>query len=581
MDAINLDILKQLQEYAQMYFNAIVEANTTCGKCKFADGQYTAKDVTKWNYRQPEDDLYDEDVTLQSGTFKCKFPYRRIFEVLNDWESMSRAGKLKTVFEIGETETKSAKVLIQEKTALGAFKFKSMKLQRIAGNWWRPTKLPKYGQVWLYHETNGVMHIGGRQVFASELEDCPERIEAFCEKWNDEEFIKLMSKYNPGEDSEFNGYYTKVLELAGISNEPEQPATATETAKTENEPQEETNESVKHISEIIETCRLHDDNGEETDEYKYYKWLTNAHCGHYRTIAEEALVEVLTRAGIHIETEETAAIMEAAKEEKRKREEKKATVAAKKPIWKQANELAGEYDKRGYQFVYNERTKLCYLTIPGHIFVDGSQCTTELTYVMTGKIDDFRDIPKAVGEYNAMYCAKYAERCPQMLAYLPTEPREAGIGREPQGQEAKCRLAPSWVANRVLPHGFRVLCFSSYPNGDFSISVENKEGCRILTKDKFRKLCSEPPQSPTTSTDIQTIKPPEKRAQTARKEPKRTIQISLIVQRPQPVVRNLRTSQSYHFADVRKMVVPRLVKNVPRGCFTEWSPPIRGDCVIV
>lgn len=231
MDAINLDILKQLQEYAQMYFNAIVEANTTCGKCKFADGKYTAKDVMKWNYRQPEEDLYDEDVTLQSGTFKCKFPYRRIFEVLNDWESMSRAGKLKTVFEIGETETKSAKVLTVEKTALGAFKFKTMKLQRIAGNWWGPAKLPKCGQVWLYHETNGVMHIGGRQVFASELEDCPERIDAFCEKWNDEEFIKLMSKYNPGEDSEFNGYYTKVLELAGISVEatPQQPATPTET----------------------------------------------------------------------------------------------------------------------------------------------------------------------------------------------------------------------------------------------------------------------------------------------------------------------------------------------------------------
>lgn len=204
-------------------------------------------------------------------------------------------------------------------------------------------------------------------------------------------------------------------------------------------------------------------------------------------------------------------------------EEKKAAVAAKKPIWKQANELAGEYKKRGYQFVYNERTKLCYLTIPGHIFVDGSQYTTELTYVMTSKIDDFRDVPKAVGEYNAMYCAKYAERCPQMLSYLPTEPREAGIGREPQGREAKCKLAPSWVANRVLPHGFRVLCFNSYPNGDFSISVENKEGCRILTKDEFRKLCSEPPQSPETPQTVEHTAEPPKPRETARKRPNRAI----------------------------------------------------------
>lgn len=420
MDAINLDILKQLQEYAQMYFNAIVEANTTCGKCKFADGQYMAKDVMKWIYALPCDDIFNKDIILESGTFKCKFPYRLIFEVLSDWESMSRAGKLKTVFEIGETETKSAKVLIQEKTALGAFKFKSMKLQRIAGNWWRPTKLPKCGKVWLYHETNGVMHIGGRQVFASELEDCPERIEAFCEKWNDEEFIKLMSKYNTGEDSEFNGYYTKVLELAGISNEPEQPATATETAKTENEPQEETNESVKHISEIIETCRTwNNEKRDYTDEYKYYTWLANHIPEHENTnknVTEIVLEEVRER------------------------------------------------------------------------------IATAATLVAHG-------VPKC--DMEGAVCA---------------------------------------VVNRLA-------------------KMED-----IL---RFYDAI-EPPQSPTTSTDIQTIKPQEKRVQAAQKEPKRTIKIFLQVQRP-----------SYHFREVTKMVVPRLVKNVPRGCFTEWSPPIRGDCVIV
>lgn len=103
-------------------------------------------------------------------------------------------------------------------------------------------------------------------------------------------------------------------------------------------------------------------------------------------------------------------------------EGKSAAAMAKKPIWKQAHELSNEYMKCGYQFVYNERTKLCYLTIPGHIFVDGSQYATELTYVMAGKIDEFRDVPKAVGRYNATYRAKYAKRGPQMLAYLPTEP---------------------------------------------------------------------------------------------------------------------------------------------------------------
>lgn len=58
--------------------------------------------------------------------------------------------------------------------------------------------------------------------------------------------------------------------------------------------EEDANEPVKHISEIMETCRLYDEvTGEETDEYKYYKWLTGAHCGTYRTIADKALAEAL------------------------------------------------------------------------------------------------------------------------------------------------------------------------------------------------------------------------------------------------------------------------------------------------
>ena len=62
----------------------------------------------------------------------------------------------------------------------------------------------------------------------------------------------------------------------------------------------EANEHVKHISEIMETCRLHDEEtGEETDEYRYYKWLAYCHTsGNYRTIADKALAEALT--GIYV-----------------------------------------------------------------------------------------------------------------------------------------------------------------------------------------------------------------------------------------------------------------------------------------
>lgn len=70
------------------------------------------------------------------------------------------------------------------------------------------------------------------------------------------------------------------------------------------------------------------------------------------------------------------------------------------------------------------------------------------------------------------------------------------IGREPDGREAVCRFAPAWAAKKTLKYGYKLYCFNLYPNGEFSISVENRNGCRILTKDEFRKLCSEPPQSP-------------------------------------------------------------------------------------
>lgn len=89
------------------------------------------------------------------------------------------------------------------------------------------------------------------------------------------------------------------------------------------------------------------------------------------------------------------------------------------------------------------------------------------------------------------------------------------IGREPEGREAACRLAPAWAVKKPLKYGYILYCFNLYPNGEFSISVENRNGCRILTKDEFRKLCSEPPQSPETPQTVECATEPHKLAQTA------------------------------------------------------------------
>lgn len=75
-------------------------------------------------------------------------------------------------------------------------------------------------------------------------------------------------------------------DLPNWQSEPTQPATPTETPQISTEAAEVTNvsteggnaenEPIKHISEIMETCRTWDDEKRDyTDEYKYYTWLAN------------------------------------------------------------------------------------------------------------------------------------------------------------------------------------------------------------------------------------------------------------------------------------------------------------------
>lgn len=103
-----------------------------------------------------------------------------------------------------------------------------------------------------------------------------------------------------------NGTADVVRELAErvkaqAEAETQQPATATETPQISTEEPEMANVSaeeekrgIMHISEIIETCRLHDETGEETDEWKYYQWLASVNHGNYQTIADKALTEAWT-----------------------------------------------------------------------------------------------------------------------------------------------------------------------------------------------------------------------------------------------------------------------------------------------
>ena len=227
MDATNEKILKQLQEYAAMYFAAIVEKNTDNGKCQLKPGKYSAKELADSNkaacgsYELPEDSIFDESVEITADSFGCEFPYRRIFAILAQWEAMSKAGKQKAVFEIGEVEEKSAKVLLNEKTELGAFKTKSVKLQRIIGNWWMPRKVKKNQPIELYYELNGVMLVPGKQVWSDSPTD-PQTVK-WCEQRNDEEISKLLLSFisNDREGTQQKTpYYAEVVNRANIAATP-------------------------------------------------------------------------------------------------------------------------------------------------------------------------------------------------------------------------------------------------------------------------------------------------------------------------------------------------------------------------
>lgn len=560
MDAINQDVLKQLQEYARRYFAAIVELNTVNGKCNLAPGKYSAKQLIDNSHKSvfghcfalPEDEVYNENIAVQSGTFRASFPYRRIFAILADWEAMSKAGKLKTVFEIEGAEEKSAKVMTSEKTILGAYKEKKMTLRRIHGNWWGEVKEIRKNKGYSgYYELNGVMFQGGGKTFFGEPEH--ESTVNFCEKHGDDEMKTAILNYivqNPG--SEFCAYYSEVLSRAGISMDNQEATAIMEAAREEKRKRDE--EEARELAERKareEEARRKRQEMETRVKRQMAEKLAKAKEDFVsgNKISEEDFEDIAASIGYEINIRTVGTL--------RKRVEWIEVDSEGTPT------VYGTKRRAGLDGTFEAiREVYARLKESAAQAKEGNESIKHISEIM----ETCRTWDDEKRDYTDEY--KYYT---WLANHIPEHENTNKNVTEIVLEEVRERIA---TAATLVAHGV--------PKCDIEGAV-----CAVVKRlakmDDILRFYDaiEPPQPPTTSTDIQTIKPQEKRAQTARKESKRTIQISLIVQRPQSVVRNLRTSQSYHFADVRKMVVPRLVKNVPRGCFTEWSPPIRGDCVIV
>lgn len=99
-------------------------------------------------------------------------------------------------------------------------------------------------------------------------------------------------------------YFIEVQKRMDAAAPTETPRISTQTAETVNVSAEEGNEAIKHISEIMETCRTWDDEKRDyTDEYKYYTWLANHIPEHENTnknvteiVLEEARERIATAA---------------------------------------------------------------------------------------------------------------------------------------------------------------------------------------------------------------------------------------------------------------------------------------------
>lgn len=188
MDDINIVVHNQLKEYAQTYFDAILTLN----KGRMKDGNYTAKELADnkntWQYVEyPKDPQFAKEITITAGNFACSFNFSQVFAILYKWEKMMRAGKAAAVFAVGSVEYKTAKLLATDKDVFGNFKYKRVKLQRVAGNWWTPaTKRAKTFP--LYYELNGIMFAPGVNCY------CEEDMRQRAERLTEEQVIKALKR---------------------------------------------------------------------------------------------------------------------------------------------------------------------------------------------------------------------------------------------------------------------------------------------------------------------------------------------------------------------------------------------------
>lgn len=264
-------VVSQLREVAMEAWDYILSTHE-----KLVPGTYDANELTK---KKPECGMIDyrcyDVVTVEYGCIKVQCTRPDIFYVLAQYEKVAKCDKTKFVVPGEVAKKERVNVLLNDD---GKVLEKTLTITELAKNMYTyKYKLRGYGErVKVIFKIAGVyFEASDTNVFYVEKEDFVSRSKQIYDNARN-----IMQKYAERGIM----FYQEVAKRIGEAKE----------AETVNVSVESENKHVKHISEIVETCRLHDEvTGEETDEYKYYKWLTCAHCGTYRTIADMALAEAL------------------------------------------------------------------------------------------------------------------------------------------------------------------------------------------------------------------------------------------------------------------------------------------------
>lgn len=558
MDNIDKIVLKEMQEYAQMYFEAIIEANTTGGECQLKPGKYSAKELEYppkaacGAWEAPEDEIFDEDITIVAETFKCKFPYRSIFSKLAQWETLCRAGKQKAFFEIGEVEEKSAKVLIDDKTALGAYATKGIKVQRVAGNWWMPRKLPKNGDVALFYELNGVMFIPGLTFFVDTIKKERKSVVERCAGIGDEEIKKLFLSFlakNP--DARSFGYFKEVARLVNLDTQSKEAVAIMEEAKEEKRKRDE--EGARELAEQkarAEETRRKLLEEEERIKRKMAESLAKAkeNFVNGKMISREDFEDIVRSIGYEINIRTLGTLR-------------------KRITWIEVDDdgtptVYGTKKRAGLDGTF-ETIREAYALVKAQS-EEATKQTTETAQISTEPVETVNVVENEKREEN--------ERIMRYAGIALTDCKNkqyVGEVELPNGLTLKFK----YVYNL---DGKDIYAVEDWQNGKLQRSVSHESRERILGYIADIIAPAEPLQSPITSESVNRTTELEKRDTEIRNEPKRrvrrfrttetrTIRSRLIVWR---VPR--RCSTAHHFAGVSKMIA------VP----PDYAPPIRGDCKI-